>query len=60
MTAGIMITASHNPKTIMGLRYMAPDGGQLLTEASLSSYIDTVKDPLNIQTEAFEVLKSKN
>ncbi len=49
-TAGIMITASHNPKDYNGIKVYGSDGAQLSTDASelASRYIEEVGDPLRI------------
>lgn len=49
-TAGIMITASHNPKDYNGIKVYGSDGAQLSTDASelASRYIEEVGDPLHI------------
>ncbi|HEK6159350.1 TPA: phospho-sugar mutase [Staphylococcus aureus] len=49
-TAGIMITASHNPKDYNGIKVYGSDGAQLSTDASelTSRYIEEVGDPLQI------------
>lgn len=49
-TAGIMITASHNPKDYNGIKIYGSDGAQLSTDASelASRYIEEVGDPLQI------------
>lgn len=49
-TAGIMITASHNPKDYNGIKVYGYDGAQLSTDASelASRYIEEVGDPLQI------------
>ncbi len=49
-TAGIMITASHNPKDYNGIKVYSSDGAQLSTDASelVSRYIEEVGDPLQI------------
>ena len=48
--AGVMITASHNPKDYNGIKVYGEDGAQLSTDASaqLSTYIDKLGHPLHI------------
>ncbi|WP_338807807.1 phospho-sugar mutase [Staphylococcus aureus] len=55
-TAGIMITASHNPKDYNGIKVYGSDGAQLSTDASelASRYIEEVGDPLQIDIPIYK------
>lgn len=56
--AGIMITASHNPKNYNGIKVYNHEGGQLLPEDSeiLSTYINSIDKPLDIPKGDFDQL----
>lgn len=53
-TAGIMITASHNPKDYNGIKVYGSDGAQIATHTSekVSQYIESIGSPLNIDIPA--------
>src|SRR5699024_5750617 len=60
--AGVMITASHNPKHYNGVKIYDQNGGQLLPDESerLSHYINAIEYPLQIHRGDFNALLQKN
>lgn len=55
-SAGLMVTASHNPKDYNGIKVYGNDGAQITTETSkiLGSYIDELGNSLTLENKVNE------